>query len=129
MLVALLSYPFAAGSQEMPAAAEGPTLVRAVMSESIDKFVPVNPSIVFSIELGRISCFTEFDPVPEKSIIYHKWYRKDNLISVKKLTVTPPRWSSFSSMQFRDADKGPWRVDVTDDNDKLMRSLRFSIAD
>ncbi len=129
MLVALLSYPFAAGSQEMPVAAEGPTLVRAVMSESIDKFVPVNPSIVFSIELGRISCFTEFDPVPEKSIIYHKWYRKDNLISVKKLTVTPPRWSSFSSMQFRDADKGPWRVDVTDDNDKLMRSLRFSIAD
>jgi len=129
MLVALLSYPFAACSQDAPAAAEGPTLVRAVMSESIEKFSPVNPSIVFSIELGRISCFSEFDPVPEKSIIYHKWYRKDNLISVKKLTITPPRWSSFSSMQFRDADKGPWRVEITDDNNKLIRSLRFSITD
>ena len=128
MLIAFFAYPFTVHSQEAPAAAEGPTLVRAVMSESIEKFVPVNPSIVFSIELGRISCFTEFDPVPEKSIIYHKWYRKDSLISVKKLTITPPRWSSFSSMQFRDADKGPWRVDVSDDN-KLLRSLRFSITD
>jgi Protein of unknown function (DUF2914) len=129
ILVALFAVPFTVSSQEAPSTAEGPTLVKAVMSESIEKFVPVNPSIVFSIELGRIACFTEFDPVPEKSVIHHKWYRKDSLISVKKLTVTPPRWSSFSSMQLRDADKGPWRVEVTDEHDKLIRSLRFSITD
>jgi hypothetical protein len=127
--ITFFTIPFIGNSQELPAVTEGPTLVKAVMSESIEKFAPVNPSIVFSIELGRIVCFTEFDPVPEKSAIHHKWYRKDNLISVKKLVVTPPRWSSFSSMQLRDADKGPWRVEVTDEHDKLIRSLRFSITD
>ena len=129
ILIALISVPFTVSSEEPPSTAEAPTLVKAVMSESIEKFAPVNPSIVFSIELGRIACYTEFDPVPEKSVIYHKWYRKDSLISVKKLTITPPRWSSFSSIQLRDADKGPWRVEIIDEHDKLIRSLRFSITD
>lgn len=129
VLVAVLACPSPVCSQEATAAAEGPMLVTAVMSESIEKFVPVNPAVIFSIELGRIACFTEFDPVPEKTIIHHKWYRKDSLISAKQLTINPPRWSSFSSMQLRDADKGPWRVEVTDQSGKLIQSLRFSITD
>lgn len=129
LLAAVFTWPYPVASEEAPAVAEGPRLVRAVMSEAIEKFVPVNPAIVFSIDLGRISCFTEFDPVPEKAIIQHKWYRKDSLISAKQLTINPPRWSSFSSMQLRDADKGPWRVEVTDENGRLIESLRFSITD
>ncbi len=129
LLAAVLAWPYPVASEEAPVVAEGPTLVRAVMSEAIEKFVPVNPAIVFSIDLGRISCFTEFDPVPEKAIIHHKWYRRDSLISAKQLTINPPRWSSFSSMQLRDADKGPWRVEITDEAGKLIESLRFSITD
>jgi hypothetical protein len=129
LLITVFAWPYPVASEEAPVVAEGPTLVRAVMSEAIEKFVPVNPAIVFSIDLGRISCFTEFDPVPEKTIIHHKWYRRDSLISARQLTINPPRWSSFSSMQLRDADKGPWRVEVTDENGKLIESLRFSITD
>ena len=105
------------------------TLVRAVMCESIQEYAPANPAVVFSIELGRVSCFTEFDPVPEKTYIQHKWYQNDRLITEKRLTINPPRWSSFTSVQLRESDKGPWRVEVTDENDKLMRILRFSITD
>ncbi|MBC2710317.1 MAG: DUF2914 domain-containing protein [Desulfosarcina sp.] len=104
-------------------------LVRAVMCETIQEYAPVNTAVIFSIELGRVSCFTEFDLVPEKTYIHHKWYHKDRLITVKRLTINPPRWSSFTSVQLRDADKGPWRVEITDENDKLMRTLRFSITD
>jgi hypothetical protein len=129
LLAAVLAWPYPVASEEAPAVAESPRLVRAVMSEAIEKLVPVNPAIVFSIDLGRISCFTEFDPVPEKAVIHHKWYRRDSLISARQLTINPPRWSSFSSMQLRDADKGPWRVEVTDENGKLIESLRFSITD
>ena len=105
------------------------TLVRAVMCESIQEYAPANPAVVFSIELGRVSCFTEFDPVPEKTYIQHKWYQNDRLITEKRLTINPPRWSSFTSVQLRESDKGPWRVEVTDENDNLMRTLRFSITD
>jgi hypothetical protein len=105
------------------------TLVRAVMCETIQGYAPAQPAVVFSIELGKVSCFTEFDPVPEKTFIHHRWYQNDNLITEKQLTLNPPKWASFTSVQLRDADKGPWRVEVTDENDKLMRILRFSITD
>lgn len=108
---------------------EEPKLVKAVMCESIQKFAPVNEAVVFSIDLGRVSCFTEFDPVPKQTVIYHKWYHKGSQVTVKQFTVNPPRWSLSSSMQLRDADKGPWQVDVVDKNDKLLRTLRFSITD
>ena len=106
-----------------------PTLTRAVMCESIQKFAPNNIAVVFSIDVARIHCFTEFDPVPKQTIIFHKWYQSGNLVSVKQLTVNPPRWSSISSMQLRDADKGPWQVEVTDKFGKLLHTLRFSITD
>ncbi len=111
------------------APSEEPKLVRAVMCESIQKFAPVNEAVVFSIDLGRVSCFTEFDPVQKQTVIYHKWYHKGSQVTVKQFTVNPPRWSSFSSMQLRDADKGPWQVDVVDKNDKILHTLRFSITD
>jgi hypothetical protein len=105
------------------------TLARAVMCETIVEYAPTHPAVVFSIALGRVSCFTEFDSVPEKTTIHHKWYQNDNLVTEKRLTINPPRWSSFTSVQLRDADKGPWRVEITDENDTLMRTLRFSITD
>jgi hypothetical protein len=116
-------------SEEFAASPEEATLVKAVMCESLQKLVPANEAVVFSIDLGRVYSFTEFDPVPEQTVIFHKWYRKGSLISVKKLTINPPRWSSLSSMQLRYADKGPWHVDVIDHNDKLLKTLRFSITD
>ncbi len=105
------------------------TLVRAVMCETIKEYAPANPAVVFSIKLGRVSCFTEFDPVPAKTHIHHRWFQNDRLITEKRLTINPPRWASFTSVQLRDADKGPWRVEVTDEDDHLMHTLRFSITD
>jgi hypothetical protein len=104
------------------------TLVRAVMCETIQEYAPANPAVVFSIKLGRVSCFTEFDPVP-KQTHQPQMVSPDNLITEKRLTLKPPRWATFTSVQLRDADKGPWRVEVTDENDNLMHTLRFSITD
>ncbi len=129
ILVVFLVGPDSVWTQEISAPSEEPTLAKAVMCESIQKFTPVNEAIVFSIDQGRVSCFTEFDPVPKQTVIYHKWYHKGSQVTVKQFTINPPRWSSFSSMQLRDADKGPWQVDVIDKNDKLLHTLRFSITD
>jgi len=105
------------------------TLVHAAMCESIENLLPVYPAVVFSISKGEIICFTAFDPVPKKTHVFHKWYKRDRLISRSKLTMNPPKWSSFSSMQLRNVDKGAWRVDITDANDTILKTLRFSISD
>ena len=127
-VVGVLAAPAILLGQEAPDK-EKLTLVRAVMCEAIQEYAPVTIAVIFSIERGRVSCFTEFDPVPQKTYIHHKWYRQDRLITVKRLTMNPPRWSSFTSVQLRDADKGPWRVEITDADDILLRTLRFSITD
>jgi hypothetical protein len=124
VVAALLSCP-----RDAAAAAGKLTLTKAVMCESIKDYKPVNPAVVFSIELSRVSCFTTFDPVPKQTYIHHKWYRRGTLITDKRLTINPPSWSSFTSVQLRDADKGPWRVEITDDKGHIMRILRFSITD
>lgn len=129
VLAIVLLVPGIVWAEEVVVPSEEPTLVKAVMCESIQKFTPTNEAVVFSIDLGRLYCFTEFDPVPKQTVIYHKWYQKGRLVTVKQLTVNSPRWSSFSSMQLRNADKGPWQVDIIDSNDKLIQTLRFSITD
>lgn len=114
---------------EIESVSEPPVLVQAEMCESIEQFKPVNPAVVFSISLGRVYCFTSFDPVFEETVIFHRWFRKDRLISNARLVLNPPKWASFSSMQLRPADKGPWRVEIVDSRDNLINTLRFSISD
>jgi hypothetical protein len=105
------------------------TLVEAAMCEGIKELTPKNQAIVFSITIGRVSCFTSFDPVPEETFIYHNWFRRDKLSTRIKLSLQPPRWSTFSSIQLREADQGPWRVEVTDEDGRILHLLRFSITD
>lgn len=105
------------------------TLTRAVMCGSIKDLEPKDPAVVFPISLGKVYCFTSFDPVHKRSHVRHKWYQRDRLISNKKLTLKPPKWSTSSSMELRMADRGPWRLVVVDDKDNIIRVLRFSISD
>ena len=105
------------------------TLSRAVICEGIKDYAPENKTVVFSVTVGRIFCFTHFDPVPKESVIYHSWYYRDELITTKKLSLRPPRWSTYSSIQLREYDKGPWRVTIKDQVDVTLGVLRFSITD
>ena len=105
------------------------TMIQAAMCESIENFQPNNPAVVFSISQGEVFCFSNFDPVIQKTHIFHKWYKKDKLIFTMRLILSPPKWSSFSRIQLRDADKGPWRVEIRDAGNTLLKTLRFSMVD
>jgi hypothetical protein len=107
----------------------GLTLTEAVMCESIESYAPQTPAVVFSIEIGKVSCYSNFDPVPEKTYIYHRWYFKDRLTTRKRLYLKPPRWGTYTSIQLREADRGPWRVEITDKDGNILKILRFSITD
>ncbi len=126
LLAGLLAAPAASLSQ----ADNGKlTLARAVMCDGIKDGKPVDETVVFSFEAEKAVCYTFFDPVPEKTHVYHRWYRRDHLSAKIRLRVDPPRWSTFSRIQFRDGDKGPWRVDITDAEGRVLKTLRFSITE
>ena len=117
--------------EEMPLSDEPEklTLKVAAMCEEIKGRAPYNPGIAFSSSLGRVLCFTDFDPVIEKTFIYHKYYFKDKLSSKIKLTLNPPRWATFSRIELRETDKGPWRVEIVDSDENILDVIRFSITD
>lgn len=104
-------------------------LSEAVICETLEAFSPLNPSVVFSVKTGSVMCFTAFDHVPRQTSIFHDWIRQDKLVFRKKLVLKTPRWSSVSSIQLREADKGPWRVEIRDADGNFLRILRFSITD
>jgi hypothetical protein len=104
-------------------------LTSAVMCEGIQGDIPINPAAVFSVRNGNVYCWSAFDQIAKRETIYHYWYRKDTLVASIKLVLQPPRWASYSNIRLRDADKGPWRVDIADSDHHVMKTLRFSISD
>lgn len=106
-----------------------PILARAVMCDSIVDYEPANEAVVFSVNSGKISCFTSFKDVSFDTFTIHRWYRRDVLVTTKRLTLKPPSWSTYSSIQLREADKGPWRVEIFDHEERLIKTLRFSVTD
>jgi hypothetical protein len=137
LLMILLIYtggPSVAWAQSPP---EAPTtaspaelnLAQALMCETIENFKPVNHSWIFPVSQGTVMCFTEFDVVPRETEVYHVWINRNTLVYRKRLILKPPRWASVSSIKLREADKGPWRVEVRDAAGRLYTTLRFSITE
>lgn len=130
ILVPFLSQVFAQKKDAPPEATPKKlTLVQSAMCEGIEDNSPKNRAIVFPIAIGRVHCFTTFDPVPDKTIIYHKWYFRDKLRASVKLSLKTPRWSTFSRIGLRNEEKGPWRVEITDEEGNTFGILRFSVTD
>ena len=119
-------------AEEAPAGAEGAqklTLKQALMSERVENLTPVNPGLVFSVSSGQVCCYTSFDPVPQHTVIYHRWFRRDELSTQTRLRLYPSKWATYSVIQLRETDKGPWRVEIIDQNGHVFDVLRFSITD
>ena len=104
-------------------------LFEAVMCEDIYSDIPRNPTSVFSASKEKAVSFSVFDPVPQKTFIYHNWYHRDVPSARIRLELKPPRWSTYSSIQLRKTDIGPWRVEITDEKGKIFGVLRFSVTD
>ena len=105
------------------------TLVEAVMCEGLKDLEPENKTIIFSVALENVICFTAFDPVPEKTVVFHNWFKRDQPERNLKLTLKPPKWSSFSKIHIRNMDTGPWRVEITDSEGKIFKTLQFSVTE
>jgi len=118
-----------AAQAEKPADTVPPVVNNAVMCEGVQDGRPVNQSIVFAVSNTSVYCWSDFDPVTEDGFIYHEWYRKGVLITRKKLAVHAPRWATFSSLPLRQADIGPWHLNITDETGNVLKTLRFSITE
>jgi hypothetical protein len=116
-------------SSSTPASPQKLALARAAMCEGLKDHAPCNQGVVFPLGIGKVYCFSEFDPVPKKTAIYHNWYYRGKLSTRVKLNLQPPRWSTYSIINLEETDKGPWRVEITDQEGLVLGIVRFSITD
>ena len=119
--------PAQTGSSEQPAGKLG--LAQSTMCEKVENLTPIRQGITFSVAAGQVCCFSSFDPVLQPTLVYHRWYHRDELSTQTRLRLYPPKWSTYSVIQLRETDKGPWRVEITDQNGHVFEVLRFSIVD
>jgi hypothetical protein len=117
----------AAGEPGAEAARTQPGAV--VACESITSGKPQGRSVVFSAAQGTLYCYSDFVRVAAPEQITHRWFFRDREVAQFRLTIQPPRWSSYSSLKIPSESKGPWRVDVLDQNGELYGVARFSIVD
>jgi len=104
-------------------------LKKALMCERLKGSDPINTTVVFSGSKESAFCFNVFDPVLKETIIFHNWYYQDKIVSRLKRTLKPPRWETYSVHKIGKNVKGPWRVEIVDDNGNIISVLRFSVTD
>jgi hypothetical protein len=118
-----------ARSAEQPGAEAGSTKAGAVyVCDSMTSGKPQGRSIVFPAAQGTLYCYSDFARVDEPEQITHVWFFRDREVAQFRLTIHPPRWSSYSSLKIP-PERGPWRVEVIDQNGELYGVARFSIVD
>lgn len=123
------AYAVEGSENAQPAANDKLVLSEVIMCEKIVNELPQNPSVVFPVSVKNAYCYTVFGNVPEKTDIWHRWYRRDKLVTKIKLVVEPPRWATYSGIHIRESDKGPWRVEVIDQEGNVLTVKRFSISE
>ncbi|MCX8043484.1 MAG: DUF2914 domain-containing protein [Desulfobacterota bacterium] len=128
-LILLISILFVSIGVIPCAADTGLNLRHALIAEDVEMSRPVRPAVIFPVSVGRIVCFSSFDSIRNDTAIYHVWYYRDKLVSKKKLVLKAPQWSTYSIVELRANDKGPWRVEIRDTNEMLLKTLRFSITE
>ncbi len=104
-------------------------LSQDVICERIEGGRPQYISVVFPVDIKKVYCYTAFNSIKQETIIYHVWYFRDKLVAKIKLKLKPPIWATFSRIYLRDTDKGPWRVEIVDEEGKIISILRFSVVD
>jgi len=104
-------------------------LVKAEICEDLRQNQCVFPNRIVSISVGKIFCYSSFSGITKATNIYHKWYQRDQLSATFVLKLKPPSYSTASSIQLRDTDKGPWRIEIVDQSGHIYSTLRFSVVD
>ncbi len=117
------------GQAPPPRPAEELILKDSAICEFLKDRSPVNAGSVFSMSIGRVVCLTSFTPVSRRSTVFHSWFHRGQLSTKQRLAITPSITSVISSIQLREADKGPWHVEISDSSGRIFKVLRFSIVD
>ena len=102
-------------------------VVDAVITTAIVNREPVDSVEVFPIQNGKLYCFTRIIGAEDSTVVYHVWYRDEQLMSRVELPVNSPDWRTWSAKRFLEDWAGKWHVEIQDANGNRLRKVDFQL--
>jgi hypothetical protein len=84
-------------------------------------------AITFSSETERIYCWSLITGCEEPTVVEHVWYYGGDEKARVALDIKYPRMRTWSYKTMMPEWKGDWKVEVIDDNGKLLASTGFKV--
>ncbi|MDO9513285.1 MAG: DUF2914 domain-containing protein [Elusimicrobiota bacterium] len=98
-----------------------------MIARAISDHQAVDAGTDFNKDIGILHCWSliRTDNIP--ITIKHIWYFENKKISEIPLTVKSKSYRTFSSKKIPPDWTGQWRVDVVDDNNRIIQTAKFSV--
>ena len=76
-------------------------------------------------QIKRLYLFTELKDYAGQ-ILRHRWYFRDILHTEAVLTIEDSPWRTYSENWLLDDQRGPWRVEIVDQTQKVIFQYSFT---
>ncbi|MFW6078567.1 MAG: DUF2914 domain-containing protein [Gemmatimonadota bacterium] len=99
----------------------------AVVATDIEDREPIGVSETFPADIGELYFFTVFEGDFPETEVEHVWLYEDEEMARVPLTVTGPRWRTWSSKRLVTSWTGAWTVQVVDSDGTVLESVDFTV--
>ncbi len=124
VLVLLLSTWVSVSAQET---GQGVRVEDAAIATDVIDLTPQGVSDTFPATISKLYAFTRIVGAEGETMVKHLWFYKDRLMAEVELPVRSPSWRTYSSKNILPSWTGNWRVDITDEDGNLLKSLEFTV--
>lgn len=102
-------------------------VVEVVLTTAIVEREPVDKVEVMPSQVGKLYCFTRITGADEATLVYHLWYRGEELLSRVALPVRSSDWRTWSQKSLQADPPGEWRVEIRDADGKFLQQAVFEL--
>ena len=103
------------------------TVSQAGIGTAMENRTPQGVAETFSSDVERLYAFSKITGISEDTIVRHLWFYGDRMMAEIRLSVKPPAWRTYSSKQILPSWTGAWRIEITDEDGKVLKTLPFTV--
>jgi hypothetical protein len=120
LFVVIAPGSFSAEPSQEPAC----VIEKLVMARTVENREPVGEGVEFDAASGKVYCWMKVNCPSPPTTIKHVWYQDDRKVFQLVLEV---KYATMRTWSVKGIAPGNWRVDVIDEADQVMGSVKFQV--